>query len=36
MSGWFVPMQPDRKPGTKRILHVLDTDRRLGRGVECP
>ena len=36
MSGWFAPMQPDGAPGTARILHVLDTDRRLGRGIECP
>ena len=36
MSGWFVDMLPDGTPGSTRILHVLATDRRLGRGVACP
>jgi 4-amino-4-deoxy-L-arabinose transferase-like glycosyltransferase len=36
MSGWFVGMGRDGMPGSNRILHVLDTDRRLGRGIECP
>jgi hypothetical protein len=36
MSGWFVDVRHDGTPGSRRILHVLDTDRRLGRGIECP
>lgn len=36
MSGWFVDMGPDGTRGSNRILHVLGTDRRIGRGIECP
>jgi hypothetical protein len=35
-SGWFTKMTPAGMPGPVRVLHVLATDHRLGRGLTCP
>lgn len=34
-SGWFVRMNRDGTPDSVPLLHVLQTDRRVGRGLSC-
>jgi hypothetical protein len=34
-SGWFLRMSRDGTRAADRVLHVLDADQRLGRGIEC-